>query len=105
MSPKFLANQPQNEITLLKELATTGEKVPTTPKGGNHGHTNTITLQPTKKTSNTAESGRKTPGRSQTPQNEGWKPPSHHNQSKHHQTQQKQGWKTPTKSRELRAES
>jgi hypothetical protein len=39
MSPKSLANQPQNDITLLtKELVTIGAKVPTTPKGGNHGH-------------------------------------------------------------------
>ena len=43
MSPKFLANQPQNDITLLmKELVTIGAKVPTTLKGGNHGHTGII---------------------------------------------------------------
>jgi hypothetical protein len=56
MSPKFLANQPQNVITLLmKELVTIGAKVPTTPKGGNHGHTNTITPQPIETQSYTAE--------------------------------------------------
>jgi hypothetical protein len=43
MSPKFLAKQPQNDITLLmKEMVTIGAKVPTTPKGGNHGHTGII---------------------------------------------------------------
>jgi hypothetical protein len=43
MSPKILANQPQNDITLLmKELVTIGAKVPTTLKGGNHGHTGII---------------------------------------------------------------
>ncbi len=31
--------------------------------------------------------GRKTPGKSQTPQNQGWKPPSHRNQLKFHWTQ------------------
>jgi hypothetical protein len=56
MSPKFLAIQPQNDITLLtKELVTIGPKFPTTPEGGNHGHTNTITLQPRKTPSHTAE--------------------------------------------------
>jgi hypothetical protein len=56
MSPKFLANQPQNDITLLmKKLVMIGAKVPTTPKGGNHGHTDTITLQPSKTPSHTAE--------------------------------------------------
>jgi hypothetical protein len=43
MSPKFLANQPQNNTTLLmKELVMIGAKIPTTPKGGNHGHTGNI---------------------------------------------------------------
>ncbi len=43
MSPKSLAKQPQNDITLLmNELVTIGEKVPTTPDGGNHGHTGII---------------------------------------------------------------
>jgi hypothetical protein len=56
MSPKFSTNQPQNDITLLtKELATIGAKVPTTPEGGNHGHTNTITPQPRKTPLHTAE--------------------------------------------------
>jgi hypothetical protein len=56
MSPKFLANQPQNDITLLtKELVMIGEKIPTTLEGGNHGHTNTITPQPSKTPSHTAE--------------------------------------------------
>jgi hypothetical protein len=56
MSPKCLANQLQNDITLLtKELVTIGAKVPTTPEGGNHGHTNTITPQPSKTPSHTAE--------------------------------------------------
>jgi hypothetical protein len=45
----FLANQPQIDITLLEELVTIGAEVPTTPKGGNHGHTNTITPQSIKK--------------------------------------------------------
>jgi hypothetical protein len=56
MSPKFLANQPQNDITLLmKELVTIGAKVPATLKGGNHGHNDTITLQPIETPSNTVE--------------------------------------------------
>jgi hypothetical protein len=56
MSPKFLVNQPQNDITfLMKQLVTIGAKVPTTLEGGNHGHTNTITLQPSKTPSHTAE--------------------------------------------------
>ncbi len=56
MSPNFPAIQPQNDITLLiKKLVTIGTKVPTTPKGGNHGHTNTITPQPSKTPSHTAE--------------------------------------------------
>jgi hypothetical protein len=43
MSPIFLAKQPQNDITLLmKELVTIGVKVPTTPEGGNNGHTGII---------------------------------------------------------------
>jgi hypothetical protein len=43
MLPKFLANQPQNDIKLLmKELVTIGVKISTTPKGGNHGHTGII---------------------------------------------------------------
>jgi hypothetical protein len=56
MSPNFLASQPQNDIALpMKKLVTNGTKVPTTPEGGNHGHTNTITPQPSK-TLHTAES-------------------------------------------------
>jgi hypothetical protein len=56
MSPKFSTNQPQNDITLLmKKLVTIGAKVPTTLEGGNHGHTNTITLQPSKTPSHTAK--------------------------------------------------
>jgi hypothetical protein len=52
-----LANQPQNDITfLMKKLVTIGAKVPTTPEGGNHGHTNTITPQPSKKPSHTTKS-------------------------------------------------
>jgi hypothetical protein len=43
MPPNVLAKEPQNDITLLmKELVTIGAKVPTTPKGGNHGHTGII---------------------------------------------------------------
>jgi hypothetical protein len=43
MSPNFLANQPQNDITLLmEELVTIGAKILTTPKGGNHEHTGII---------------------------------------------------------------
>jgi hypothetical protein len=43
MSPRFLAKQPQNDITLLmKELVTIGAKVPTTPEGRNHGYTGII---------------------------------------------------------------
>jgi hypothetical protein len=58
MSPKFSANQPQNDITfLMKKLVMIGAKVPTTPEGGNHGHTNTITLQPSETSSHTAELG------------------------------------------------
>ncbi len=56
MSPNVLANQPQNDVTLLEELVIIGEKVPTSPKGGNHGHTNTITPQPIEIPSNAAES-------------------------------------------------
>jgi hypothetical protein len=56
MSPNFAAIQPQNDITLLIEkLVTIGTKVPTTPEGGNHGHTNIITLQPSETPSHTAE--------------------------------------------------
>jgi hypothetical protein len=56
MSPKLLANLPQNDITLLKKkLVTIGTKIPTTPEGGNHRHTDTITLQPNKTPSHTAE--------------------------------------------------
>ena len=55
MSPNFVAIKPQNDIALLKKLVTTGMKVPTTPEGGNHGHTNTITPQPSK-TLHTADS-------------------------------------------------
>jgi hypothetical protein len=40
MAPKFLANQPQNDITLLiKELIKIRAKTPTTPKGGKQSHT------------------------------------------------------------------
>jgi hypothetical protein len=39
----------------MKELVTIGAKVPTTPEGGNHGHTNTITLQPSETPSHTAK--------------------------------------------------
>jgi hypothetical protein len=47
MSPIFLANQPQNDITLLmKELVMIGAKTPTTPKGGHHGHTSIIIEDP-----------------------------------------------------------
>jgi hypothetical protein len=43
MSPNFLTNQPQNDITLLmEELVTVGAKIPTTPKGGNYGHSGII---------------------------------------------------------------
>ncbi len=43
MSPKILAKQPQNDITLLmKEMITIGANIPTTPKAGNHGHTGII---------------------------------------------------------------
>ena len=56
MSANILAIQPQKDVTLLKELVTIGEKVPTTPKGGKHEHTDTITPQPIKMPSNTAES-------------------------------------------------
>jgi hypothetical protein len=56
MSTIFLGIQPQNDIAhLMKKLVTIGTKVATTPKGGNHGHTNTITLQPSK-TLHTAKS-------------------------------------------------
>jgi hypothetical protein len=56
MSPIILENQPQNDITLLmKKLVTIGAKVPTTPEGGNHGHTNTFTPQPSKTPLHTAE--------------------------------------------------
>jgi hypothetical protein len=56
MSPEFLAKQLQNDITLLmKELVMIGAKDPTPLEGGIHGHTNTITLQPSKTPLNTAE--------------------------------------------------
>jgi hypothetical protein len=56
MLPKFPANQPQNDITfLMKKLVMIGAKVPTTPEGGNHGHTDTITPQPSKTPLHTAE--------------------------------------------------
>jgi hypothetical protein len=56
MSPKFSANQSQNDITLLtKELVTIGATVPTTPEGGNHGHPDTITPQTSKTPSHTVE--------------------------------------------------
>jgi hypothetical protein len=56
MSPNFAAIQQQIDITfLIEKLVTIGTKVPTTPKGGNHGHTNTNTPQPSKTPSHTAE--------------------------------------------------
>jgi hypothetical protein len=99
MSPKFLANQLQNDITLLmKKLVTIGAKVPTTPEGGNHGHTNTITPQPSKTPLHTAETRMENSSQvTNNTQTQGWKPPSHRNQSKHYQTQRNQGWKTPVK--------
>ncbi len=54
MSPKFLAIQPQKWCHTPQKLVTIGMKVPTTPEGGNHGHTNTITMQPSE-TLHTAE--------------------------------------------------
>jgi hypothetical protein len=56
MAPNFSAIQPQNDTFLLmKKLVTIGTKVPTTPKSGNYGHTDTITPQPSETPSHTAE--------------------------------------------------